>query len=307
MKLNAFASTLSFWLLISLLTPLAAHAQADQILPPIGGDGGGAFIARCQNGDILTGFELRTADDVDSIRPICARPTASNAVGQRYAFSQKFGGEGGGNTVQLVCPPNIPAIAGITVAFEGVETLVVHSIDLFCSEVLPNQQTNPIPTVRYKGPDYEQDFGQSFKRADAFGQICPKGLLPVGISGRSGIWLDAFGLICGVSPLAGKYVGLGRVNTGNSSPRAPRPICEAARDARARNSPAAPNLEAQCEASKQPVRALGRVDTGQSAPRPQRSICDSAVDARARNSPAAANLEAQCQAAGGIYKMRPSD
>ena len=43
---------------------------------------------------------------------------------------------------------------------------------------------------------------------------------------------------------------LGKVPTSSAAP--PRPqqsICEAARDARARNSPAAPNLEAQCRAS----------------------------------------------------------
>lgn len=41
----------------------------------------------------------------------------------------------------------------------------------------------------------------------------------------------------------------GRVNTSlPSTLAAPRTICEAARDARARNSPAAPNLEAQCRA-----------------------------------------------------------
>ena len=49
----------------------------------------------------------------------------------------------------------------------------------------------------------------------------------------------------------GTYVkSLGKVPTSSSAP--PRPqqsICEAARDARARNSPAAPNLEAQCRAS----------------------------------------------------------
>jgi hypothetical protein len=307
MKTKALASTPLLGLFVSLLVTQPAHAQADQILPPIGGSGGGAFVARCQNGDILTGFELRTADDVDSIRPICARPTASNAIGHRYAYSQKFGGDGGGNTVQLVCPPSTPAIAGITVDANGVDTVVVHSIDLYCSEVVPNQQTSTIPTVQYVGPEYDRDFGQSFKMAETQGQICPKGLMPVGISGRSGIWLDAFGLICGVSPLAGKYVGLGRINTGNDSQQPKRTLCEAARDARARNSPAAPNLEAQCEASKTPVKSLGRVDTGQSAPRPQRSICDSAADARARSSPAAPSLEAQCQAAGGIYKMRPSD
>lgn len=43
---------------------------------------------------------------------------------------------------------------------------------------------------------------------------------------------------------------LGRVPSSSSATPGPqRSICEAARDARARNSPAAPNLEAQCRAS----------------------------------------------------------
>jgi hypothetical protein len=189
-----------------------------------------------------------------------------------------------------------------------VQTIVVHSIDLFCSEVAPNLQTNTTPTVRYVGPEYHADLGQEFKIADSRGQICPRGLMPVGISGRAGKWLDAFGLICGASPLNGKYVAsIGRVKTDGGPQRPARSICEAARDARARNSPAAANLEAQCQASTTTVQSLGRVNTDPSAPRPQRSICDTAVDARARNSPAAPNLEAQCQAAGGIYKLRPSD
>ncbi len=44
---------------------------------------------------------------------------------------------------------------------------------------------------------------------------------------------------------------IGKVNTGTpSTTPTHRTICEAARDARARNSPAAPNLEAQCRASR---------------------------------------------------------
>jgi hypothetical protein len=305
MKLKTLASIPLLGLLIGL-HPLAAYAQADQFLPPLGGDGGGVFVARCQAADILTGFELRTGDDVDSIRPICARPTAPGSIGQRYAFAQKFGGDGGGNTVALLCPPTTPSVAGITVTYEGVDTVVVHGVDVFCSVVAPIQQITTTPTVRYVGPAYDRDFGQSFKMGDVKGQSCPPGLLSVGISGRSGIWLDAFGLICGASPVFGKAIGsIGRVNTGNDGQRPKRSLCEAAADARARNSPAAADLEAQCKAI--PIKSLGRVNTGASAPRPERSICDSAVDARARNSPAAPNLEAQCQAAGGIYKMRPSD
>ena len=94
---------------------------------------------------------------------------------------------------------------------------------------------------------------------------------------------------------------LGRVPTTGSAPQ--RSICDAARDARARNSPAAPGLEAQCRASQGPGKVLGRVPTAGSAP--QRSICDAARDARARNSPAAPGLEAQCRASQQATQQTP--
>jgi len=74
------------------------------------------------------------------------------------------------------------------------------------------------------------------------------------------------------------------------------PICAAARAARARNSPAAPNLEAQCRAAT-PVKSLGRVKV--SPPTSPIPICDAALDARARQSPTAPSLEAQCRSLGG--------
>jgi hypothetical protein len=107
-------------------------------------------------------------------------------------------------------------------------------------------------------------------------------------------------------------------------------LCDRARDARARNSPAAPNLEEQCRKSQPPVKSLGRVghevgpphssNTLEAAPAVSPAytppvtttvtsartalavdppICSAARKARARNSPAAPNLEAQCRAAGG--------
>ena len=42
------------------------------------------------------------------------------------------------------------------------------------------------------------------------------------------------------------YQALGRVKTSGTAPAAPVSICESARNARARNSPAAPGLERQC-------------------------------------------------------------
>src|SRR5258708_32924711 len=52
---------------------LSAQAQSTIILPPIGGAGGGQFVARCPESQHLTGFELRTGDDVDAIRPLCVK------------------------------------------------------------------------------------------------------------------------------------------------------------------------------------------------------------------------------------------
>jgi hypothetical protein len=306
MSLKSFASTLLFGLLYGLAHVPAASAQADQVLPVIGGPGGGGFVARCAPGDILNGFELQTGDDVDSIRPICAAPATATSIGPRHAFTQKFGGDGG-SPRQLVCPDAAPAIAGIAIRGEGIDTVIVNDIDIFCSVAVPNQPMAASPTVHFAG-EVAQSAGR-FAREFHGVQVCPPGLLPVGITGRSGVWLDGFGLICGASPFDPSAIkSVGRIGGSHPAPQRPaRPICEAARDARARNSPAAPDLEAQCAASMVPVASMGRVGGGATAPRPQRSICDAAVDARARNSPAAPNLEAQCQAAGGIYKMRPSD
>src|ERR1700687_3103487 len=52
---------------------LSAQAQ-DRIIPPVGGPGGGEFVARCPPGQLLGGVELRVGDDVDAIRPLCRKP-----------------------------------------------------------------------------------------------------------------------------------------------------------------------------------------------------------------------------------------
>ena len=84
--------------------------------------------------------------------------------------------------------------------------------------------------------------------------------------------------------------------TPQTTPSPPLAICDAARQARARNSPAAPGLERQC-AEQNAVKPGGRIKlpdaTTPSAPL---SKCEAARIARARNSPAAPGLEAQCAA-----------
>lgn len=118
---------------------------------------------------------------------------------------------------------------------------------------------------------------------------CPGDQVATGMHGRSGKWLDAMGLICDVPTIPKAPVALGRVSEskpavalGRVKTHTPRaletsvtaippasttmeaavkaadnphpdivdpPICANARQARARNSPAAPGLEAQCRAA----------------------------------------------------------
>jgi hypothetical protein len=129
---------------------------------------------------------------------------------------------------------------------------------------------------------------QTFKCLASAGGVSPSSITPP---------------VGGGSPASAEpYRALGKVQLPPTTLGPPRPICDVAAEARARNSPAAPGLEAQCRAaaSAEPAKALGKVQlppTTTAAAPP--SICDSARAARARNSPAAPGLEAQCRAAGG--------
>lgn len=291
---------------------LPAHAQSSVIFPPIGGLRGGQFVARCPEGQLLTGFELRTVDDVDAIRPLCVTAYGPADVGPPVPGGIWFGGDAGGQT-QLVCPADAPIVIGMYVRAEGV-TVVVNNIHLWCGLAATTQNRSELPNAVFDGPDYSGSAYSGVTHSSGT-QNCPAGLVAAGINGRSGTWLDAVGLICGEPKLTtrprapGPVKAIGRAN-GGAPTGPPRPICDVAREARARNSPAAPGLEAQCRAFRATpgIKALGRVDVSPPTGAKPRPICDVAREARARNSPAAPGLEAQCRAAGaaGEAPVQPS-
>lgn len=266
---------------------LSAHAQTDQILPATGGPGGGQYAARCAAGEILTGFDLRTGDDVDAIQPLCMSVRGPSEAGPVRPYPEKFGGDGGGAR-RLVCPDNAPLVVGMAVAAEGVKTVIVNNIHLFCGPALVDQVPAANPTVVFDGPPAQYsdaiilETGNMVQHYDSEGtQTCPAGLVAVGINGRSGVWLDAVGLICGAPPVVAQVgpvnitpgnvgkppVSLGRkrtaplpitqqadsrpaidaATTGKTRQQRDPPVCVSARNARATNSPAAPGLEKQCE------------------------------------------------------------
>jgi hypothetical protein len=226
-----------------LFLVLSAQAQTDAILPPIGGDGGNQFVARCPQGQFLTGFDLRTGDDVDAIRPICVTAYGPADVGPLVPGGTSFGGNGGGPR-QLLCPKDAPIVTGMFVGSQGDDSMIVNQIHLFCGIAAATQQPSQFPSAVFDGPQFER----SLNYPDI--TRCPAGLVAVGINGRSGAVLDSVGLICGVPKLTPKPPKMGSVNRPTTG-APPRPICDQAREARARNSPVAANLEAQCRAAVQ--------------------------------------------------------
>lgn len=276
-------------------------------LPPIGGPGGGQFKAPCARGQYLSGVELHAGDDVDAIRPVCSGP------GGVFATAPFVGGTGGA-PVQVWCPMTNPTVLALNVAAEGAATVVVNNIHLFCGKPIANQTPPAYPSAIFDGPSAVQSkpafplmpAGSAISLASGH-EACPAGQYATGIHGRSGVYLDAVGLICAApppppAPPPGNnppVKSLGRVKVpAGSSPGPAMSICERAADARARNSPAAPYLEAQCSPADAKIAAAEKADLTPGASGAPISICDAAQAALNRGAPEAADLSAKCRASG---------
>ncbi len=300
--------------------PTTIGTRGRVYLPAIGGGGGVQFFAPCPAQQNLVGFEMRVGDDVDAISPVCAKSIGPTDISDLHLstnqglvgggsqpnepngdlFAEQItapgwhGGPGGG-LLRLLCPADTPIVIGLDVAAQGQRTVVVHNIHMFCGRAVAAQSAAPNPSAVFDGN------GSEHPHLLSQSERCPAGQVAVGMHGRSGVWLDAMGLICDAptvwnAPEPTKLVGRTKVPT---TPGPPRAICDLAREARARNSPAADGLEAQCRAAgaageKPPVKAVPRIKGSSSADAPPISICEAAREARARNSPAAPGLEASC-------------
>jgi len=302
-----------------------ALEEGDRVMATLGGRPlpVGEFIARCPAGLQIAGFDLaivetegiggyRTELSFRAIQPICVRALAPAVAGRFEPHSQPTSRQVS-SSIRLVCPGNTPVVTKmkVQVSYKSDagrwnpfgQILSVNGIQLYCG------LAHAMPSPHAEGPSYFGPLISGEQSIDGNSR-CADGLVGVGISGQSpnGERVNALGLICGnpVVTLRPEPVvkAQGRVQLPPSSEPGPlsrMSICEKAQWARARNSPAAPGLEAQCEKSgegAQPIlKAQGRVVIP-GAPVKKLPICDAARLARARNSPAAPGLEAQCKAAG---------
>jgi hypothetical protein len=263
-----------------LLTILAnLHAQAPgaavSYLPPQGGNGGGQYKVECGPTENLMGFELRVGTFIDAIRPVCVVTYGATAIGNQVV-SPTWNGGTGGHVERLLCPASTPIVIAVAVGVSGTvedkSTVVLSAIHLHCGQAVAAQKPAAFPSAVFDAPG-----STGVGTFVGVPQVCPAGQVAVGVHGRAGTWLDSMGLICGAPRKDTSGVALGRIQPTSPLGTA-MSICDRAKDARARNSPAAAALEAQCKASTPPV-ALGRIakPAGQSDPVP---ICDQAQSAR---------------------------
>lgn len=286
-----YSPALTFALLTLLFFDSHDAAAAENYLPTIGGTGGAQFIAPCPGGQNLAGFELRAGDDIDAIHPVCVSAYDTRAVDpplltegsglvQHYRSANRevlgepysellgdwstlpegwHGGIGGGRA-SVICPGARPIVVGIDVAAEGVNTVTVNNIHLFCAEAVAPRPLEANPSAIFDAP-------QASRIVSSASQRCPEGQIAVGVHGRSGEWLDAIGLICDAPRISHALV-LGRVKRaeGVPNPNAGKSFCELAAAARAANRPTATALQQRCDAQLAASAAVAPVPAPAPAP-----------------------------------------
>lgn len=224
---------------------LAASEHSDT--PVFGGTGGGPFLSYCPQNTYLVGVGGRTGDWVDAIQPICAQWNSATRAFNPSIAERTSGGSGGGPAI-LMCPGGM-AIRGWEIArITARNAWVVQYVRPQCETFSPESQASAQIPGLFGG-------NGATSHADVMAYKCPPGQFANGIYGASGAYVDNAGLKCEVPPFmlgrptpAEPAKTLGRVPSTQAQDRPARSICDSARDARARNSPAAPNLEAQCRA-----------------------------------------------------------
>lgn len=220
--------------LVALSAIVPAHA--DSWLPQIGGKGGAQYGERCPQGQILNGFELRAGDDIDAIRAVCvtaSSPTAASTPPLSNGFGAGWHGGGGGSLRRLLCPPGTPAVVAVVAGYDGIDTISLDTVDIYCGQASMNTSIGQYPSNMVHAPVQDCTHGPNLivptwnaTRDVVFGngncphfklgqQKCPAGEIGIGMHGHSGALVDAMGLICGAAPTFGPppFAAMGHTDT----------------------------------------------------------------------------------------------
>jgi hypothetical protein len=168
----------------------AAPANAEQVLPTMGGPGGGETNDRCNAGTYLIGVQIKSGDWVDQISLICAEihenynnGTTTASYANVIVRSQHFGGTGGGAPVARQCAAG-EHLQSLGVVPTTTSAILVRTMDLHC--VLLDNKNHMVEAGNSSGvfPDNNHT------------QPCASGQAATGLHMRYGAYLDAAGLIC---------------------------------------------------------------------------------------------------------------
>jgi len=184
---------------ISLSAHAPAHAQVK--LDPVGGPSGNYFEYVCGPGRVLVGVKGHTGVWIDNVQAVCASVEAGR-VSAPEAEGPVFGGNGGESANSSNCPGGT-VVSGLVLE-SNKDKPFLGSIKPICSTEFINRNFS---AMALKGSGrLSSETGSRLPAFEEFGteanhQECPRALVAVGILGRAGEFLDAFGLICGPKPV----------------------------------------------------------------------------------------------------------
>jgi hypothetical protein len=188
---------LGFAAAASTLFALAAVTTANAVdLEILGGKGGGPFRIRCEPGSFITGFEGHTGAYVDHFRIQCGSfDRVTRRITPRGALPIQIGNSGGGGPSSASCPAGWAAFA---MELQTTKDGFVHHIAFRCAPPV-----GPETIWRTYGPTTPVATSGTGSFSEHYDpQACPPFEFAVGIQGRSGLYVDALGLICEPLPAA---------------------------------------------------------------------------------------------------------
>lgn len=186
--------------LLSVLLAMGAQARADVVkLPVLGGAGGEHFEYQCADNGYLVDLRAYVGLWIDNVQAVCAKyDPATGRMRDTAPEGPVFGGaEGRTHSSKARFSPCVRD--QLIYSFDATETgnqPVLGRIRLSClfSTTLQRPKPGESNDIQLLGGDELK--GKGFGSAVKFA-VCPDGTVAVGIRGRSGIYLDAFGVICG--------------------------------------------------------------------------------------------------------------
>lgn len=181
---------------LSVANPLPASAQP---APIAGSREGQYFEYRCGPGQVLVGLSGSAGVLIDNIQAVCGRVMPGPAVGDTAAQGPVFGGRRAQDK-DVRCPSNYAVFAAGIWLNENYPH--VGSIRLGCMEVA-NRDEGGTAQIEIRGTGNLEGYalepigvGAGQERNGGGDSDCD-GQYAVGIRGRAGDQLSAFGLVCG--------------------------------------------------------------------------------------------------------------